>query len=151
MSCAEQAVVIRDWMQRWGLDPLTTKVVCDDAVFNATGGVRGSVAGDFKASGCPLVRAGKMNTRAVNGWALMRTMLQATGQSTDVPWLQWTMACQGLMATVPVLPRHERDMEMPATLGVADHAADSIRYGITWYQSRYKTGTRSGAHPLMWK
>ena len=80
LSNAEQAAGIIEWLSRWNLKPGTTRVVADDAVFNATGSDRGSTAGDFKAAGCPLVRAGKMNQREANGLALVRTMLQAAGR-----------------------------------------------------------------------
>ena len=63
----------------------TTRVVADDAAFNATGSDRGSTAGDFKAAGCPLMRAGKMNLREANGLALARTMLQAAGRDPEAP------------------------------------------------------------------
>ena len=58
-------------MGRWNLKPGTTKVIADDAVFNATGSDRGSIAGDFKAAGCPLIRAGKMNSREANGLSMV--------------------------------------------------------------------------------
>ena len=45
-----------------------TRVLADNAVFKATGSYRGSTAGDFKAAGCPLVKAGKMNAKEANGW-----------------------------------------------------------------------------------
>ena len=58
-------------------------MVADDAVFNATGSDRGSTAGDFKAAGCPLVRAGKMHAREASGLSLVRTMLQASDNPTE--------------------------------------------------------------------
>ena len=42
----------------------------------------GSTAGDFKAAGCPLVRAGKMNAREANGLALVRTMFAGRRQGS---------------------------------------------------------------------
>ena len=149
LSNAEQATGIIEWMGRWGLRPGTTKVVADDAVFNATGSDRGSTAGDFKAAGCPLVRAGKMNQREANGLALVRTMLQAAGRDPETPWLMWTKACEGLMATWPTLPRHPRAVERIAD-GCANHSLDAVRYGVQWWRAKWKTGTKSGAHPLMW-
>ena len=59
LSNAEQAMGIIEWLGRWNLGPGTTKVIADDAVFNATGSDRGSTAGDFKAAGCPLLRSGR--------------------------------------------------------------------------------------------
>ena len=60
-------------MSRWELRPGTTKVVADEAVFNATGSDRGTTAVDFRAAGCPLIRAGKMNAREADGLALCVT------------------------------------------------------------------------------
>ena len=142
LSNAEQAAGLIEWLDRWNLNPRTTKVVADDAVFNATGGPKGSTAGDFKDAGCPLFRAGKMNDREINGLALMRTMLQAAGRDPETPWLQWSMACQGLMATIPTLPRHPRDIERIAD-GCANHACDAIRYGITWHRAKWLMQTVS--------
>jgi len=31
-------------------------------------------------------------------------MLQAAGRDPETPWLLWTKACEGLMATWPTLP-----------------------------------------------
>jgi hypothetical protein len=145
----EQATGIVEWMGRWNLRPGTTKVIADDAVFYATGSDRGSTAGDFKAAGCPLVRAGKMNSREVNGLALVRTMLQAAGQNQETPWLLWSRACEGLMATWPTLPRHPRDVERIAD-GCANHSLGAVRYGVMWWRAKWKVGTRNAAHPLMW-
>ena len=139
LSNAEQAAGMIEWLDRWGLDPRYTKVVCDDAVFNVTGGDRGSVAGDFKHAGVKLFRAGKMNLREANGLALVRTMLQASGRDPETPWLQWSMACQGLMATWPTLPRHPRDVERIAD-GCANHSLDAVRYGINWYRAKWLVG-----------
>ena len=82
---AEQGAGIFEWLGRWGLRPGTTKVVADNAVFNATGSDRRSTAGDFKAANCPLVRAGQMNAREANGLALVRTMLHAAGRDAETP------------------------------------------------------------------
>ena len=149
LSNAEQAAGIIEWLSRWNLKPGTTRVVADDAVFNATGSDRGSTAGDFKAAGCPLVRAGKMNQREANGLALVRTMLQAAGRDPETPWLLWTKACEGLMATWPTLPRHPRDVEKIAD-GCANHSLDAVRYGVQWWRAKWKTGTKNGPHPMMW-
>jgi len=149
LSNAEQAVGIIEWLSRWGLKPGTTRVVADDAVFNATGSDRGSTAGDFKAAGCPLVRAGKMNQREANGLALVRTMLQAAGRDPETPWLLWTRACEGLMATWPTLPRHPRDVEKIAD-GCANHSLDAVRYGVQWWRAKWKTGSAKSRAGQVW-
>ena len=109
-----------------GIEAGTTKVIADDAVFNATGGPKRSTAGDFQAAGCPLMRAGKMNLREANGLALVRTMLQASGR------MQRRHGCNGrwrarLMSTWPTLPRH-RGCGAIAD-GCANHSLDAVRYG----------------------
>ena len=139
LSNAEQAVGIIEWLGRWGLRTGSTQVVADDAVFNATGGPKGSVAGDFKDAGCPLVRAGKMQAREASGLSLVRTMLQAAGRDPETPWLLWTRSCEGLMATWPTLPRHPRDVERIAD-GCANHSLDAVRYGVQWWRAKWKAG-----------
>ena len=139
LSNAEQAAGIIEWLARWNLDPRHTKILADDAVFNATGGPKGSTAGDFKDAGCPLHRAGKMSLRESNRLGMVRTMLQAAGRDPETPWLLWSRACEGWMATVPTLPRHPRNVELVAD-GVANHALDALAYGVQWYRSKWKTG-----------
>ena len=139
LSNVEQAVGIIEWLDRWGLKPGSTKILADDAVFNANGSHKGSTAGDFRDAGCPLTRAGKMSLREANRLAMVRTMLQAAGRDPETPWLQWTLACQGLMATLPTLPRHPRDVERIAD-GCANHACDALAYGVQWYRSKWKVG-----------
>ncbi|WP_222929900.1 hypothetical protein [Synechococcus sp. PROS-U-1] len=85
------------------------------------------------------MRAGKMNQREANGLALVRTMLQAAGRDPETPWLLWTKACEGLMATWPTLPRHPRDVERIAD-GCANHSLDAARYGVQWWRAKWKTG-----------
>ncbi len=137
LSNAEQAAGIIEWLERWKLNPNTTKVIADDAVFNATGSDRGSTAGDFKAAGCRLHRAGKMNAREINGLALVRTMLQAAVRDPKTFWLQWSRSCEGLMNTWPTLPRHPRDVERIAD-GCANHSLDAVRYGVMWQRAKWQ-------------
>lgn len=66
LANAEQETEIIEWLSHWSLMLGTTRVVADHAVFNVTGSDRGSTAGDFKAAGCPLMRAGKMNQWEAN-------------------------------------------------------------------------------------
>ena len=90
-----------------------------------------------------------MNQREANGLALVRTMLQEAGRDPETPWLLWTRACEGLMATWPTLPRHPRDVEKIAD-GCANHSLDAVRYGVQWWRAKWKTGTKNEPHPLMW-
>ncbi len=57
----------------------------------------------------------------------------------ETPWLLWTKACEGLMATWPTLPRHPRDVERIAD-GCANHSMDAARYGVEWWRAKWKTG-----------
>ncbi len=99
---------------------------------------RGSTTGDFKAAGCPLVRAGKMNQREAYGLALVRTMLQAAGRDLETPWLLWTKACEGLIATWPTA-LHPRDVERIAD-DCENHSLDAVRCGVQWWRAKWKVG-----------
>jgi hypothetical protein len=145
MPNAEQAEAIREWLFRWGVTPRDLSIVADDAIWNATGGHRGSVAGDFLAAGVPMKRAEKMMQREAVGLSVLRNMLSATGKDPSRPWLQWSPACAGWEATVPSLPKHPRDPEVIAD-GCANHSLDAVRMGVSWYQRRWKTG----AGPVFW-
>ncbi len=142
LSTAEQAGAVREWLERWGISPADIPVVADDAIFNNDGRPKGSVAGDFKAAGVPVRRAGKMNMREANGLAMVRNMMQAAGRDSDTPWLQWSRACVGLMAPVPTLPRHPTDPEIIAN-GCANHAIDAVRYGVQYAKQRSYVGATS--------
>jgi len=142
LSTYEQASAIAEWLEPWGLRPNDIPVLADDAIFNNDGRPRGSVAGDFKDAGVNVKRAGKMNTRMDNGLSMMRNMLTAAGKDPGSPWLQWTHACAGLMATLPTLPRHPTNPEVIAP-GCADHACDAARYALTYNRSRSLVGTTS--------
>ena len=113
LTIGEKATGIIEWLSRWNLLPGTTKVVADDAVFNATGSDRGSTS--------------------------FRTMQQAAGSDPETPWLLWTKACEGLMATWPTLPRHPRDVERIAD-GCANHSLDAVRYEVQWWRAKWKAG-----------
>jgi hypothetical protein len=139
LSTYEQAAVLREWLEPWGLKPNDLPILGDDAIFNNDGRPKGSVAGDFRDAGFNVKRAGKMNTRMDNGLAMMRNMMAATGKDPGMPWLQWSRACAGLMATLPTLPRHPTNPEIIAP-GCADHAADAARYAITYNRSRHFVG-----------
>lgn len=142
LSTAEQALCVHEWLERWGLRPSDLPILGDDAIFNADGRPKGSVAGDFREAGVPVRRAGKMTVREANRLALLRNMMAAAGKDPDTPWLQWSKACQGLMATAPTLPRHPTDPEIIAP-GCANHAVDAIGYAAVYLKQRSQVGTTS--------
>jgi hypothetical protein len=139
LSSAQQAGVLVEWLGRWNLRPSDIKILCDDAVFNATGSHHGSTAGDFRAAGVNLSPAEKARTPLVSGLAMLRNRMKATKVDYTQPWLLWSPACAGWEATVPCLAKHPRDAELLAD-GQPDHSVDSVRYGLTWYEARYLTG-----------
>ena len=139
MPNSEQAAALRAWLYRWGVTPNEIQVVADDAIWASTGGNRGSVAGDFRDAGVPMLRAEKMLTREAVGLSVLRNMLAATDVDPSRPWLLWSPACEGWEATVPSLPKHPRDPEVIAD-GVPNHALDAVRMGVSWYQRKWPTG-----------
>ncbi|KZR93109.1 Terminase-like family protein [Synechococcus sp. MIT S9509] len=139
MSNAEQAEGLREWLWRWGVTPTDIRIVADDAIWNATGGHKGSVAGDFRSAGVPMTRAEKMLDREASGLSVMRNMMAATDKDPSRPWLLWSPACEGWEATIPSLPRHPRDPEVIAD-GVPNHSCDAARMGIMWYQRKWPVG-----------
>ena len=90
-----------------------------------------------------------MNSREANGLSMVRTMLQAAGRDAETPWLLWTKACEGLMATWPTLPRHPRDVERIAD-GCANHSLDAVRYGVMWWRAKWKTGSAKSRMEQVW-
>jgi hypothetical protein len=139
LSSAQQAGVLQEWLSPWGLQPSEIKILADDAVFSSNGSAHGSTAADFRAAGVKLTPAEKAKTPPVVGWAMLRNRMMATRKDYSSPWLLWSPACQAWEATVPGIPRHPRDPETIAD-GCVDHAADAARYGISWYEARWKTG-----------
>ena len=139
LSSAQQAGVISEWLERWNLRPSDLKILADDAVFSADGSHHGSTAGDFRAAGVKLTPAEKAKTSMVAGLAMMRNRLMATRRDAKHPWLLWSPACAGWEATVPGIPRHPRDPDVIAD-GCTDHAADAVRYAVSWYEARWLCG-----------
>lgn len=101
--------------------------VADDAIFNATGSEKGSIAEEFARSGVHFRRAKKGGRIA--RWQVMRRLLQDAGKP-DVPGLYVSRRCKQWWETVPSLPRDPRRPEDVDTTA-ADHAADACSYGIT--------------------
>ncbi len=139
LPSSEQARLLIEWLERWGVGPHEIPIIADDAVFAHQGSERGSTAGDFRHAGVRLQRAEKAKTPVAVGWNMVRNRLHATRRDQTQPWLLWSPACEGFEATVPSLPRHPRDPETVAD-GCCDHAADAVRYATTWYQARPKCG-----------
>lgn len=139
MSCAEQAELLLEWMGRWGLSPANTRILCDDAVWSRNGSPRGSVAGDFAASGLKLTKAEKNSTREREGLVLVANRMRAARKDHTSPWLLWSPRCSGWEATIPTIQRHPRDPETIADGAIA-HGLDAARYGIAWWQQRWATG-----------
>jgi hypothetical protein len=141
LSSAEQAGVLIEFLRRWNLQPSEIPILADDAVFSNTGSVHGSTAADFRAGGVRLTPAEKQKTPRVSGLAMMRNRMAATRKDYTSPWLLWSPACAGWEATVPGLPRHPRDPELIADGTNQDHAADAVRYGVSWYEARWLCGS----------
>ena len=108
-------------------------------VFNATGSDRGSTAGDFKAAGCPLVRAGKMDLREANGLAMAGRCCRPRQDPEN-------QGCCG--------PRHEGLMAM-ADVAAASANVERIADGCAnphwmqrdmgqWWRAKWKTGRDRG-------
>ena len=71
-----------------------------------------------------------MKMDRVSGWAKMRAMLDNAGKP-DVAGLYVSARCEYFWATVPTLPRDSRRIE-DVDSSAPDHAADAIRYAISW-------------------
>lgn len=140
LPSSEQAMILREWLQRWGVGPNDIRVLIDDQVFAHQGSERGSVAADFRSAGVVLQRAEKAKTPVSVGLNMLRNRMHAAGRDRRQPWLLWAPSCEGWEATVPSLVAHPRDPECLAD-GQPDHAADAARYAVTWFEARWKSGS----------
>lgn len=120
-----QAELIKEFADQWGIRPYGC---ADDAIFSNHGSREGSIANEFRDEGVNWFRAKKGSRKS--GWEKMRTMLQDAGKP-DRKGLYVSRKCKYFWKTVPYLGRDERDPEDVDTDG-ADHAADAIRYGISY-------------------
>jgi hypothetical protein len=142
----EQSLALQEWIKRW-LEPHNLPLnsipyLMDDAQFSNLGFEKGSVASDFRSAGLPVKKAEKLLTKEAQGLSLMRSMMHATKNNPEHPWLLWTTACDGWEQTVPSLVRSPSDPETLAP-GQPNHGLDAARMGVTWYQRRYKVGSSS--------
>ena len=78
LSTSEQAEALRNWILRWHTLPEQIKWFADDAVFNRTGSVSGSIAQEFRAAGIKLQRADKRKTPMVTGLQMLRNRMHAS-------------------------------------------------------------------------
>jgi hypothetical protein len=139
LSNAEQAALLVDWLERWGLSHRQLRLYADDAIFARNGSPTGSVAGDFKQAGVRLEPANKANCSTEAGLGKLKSRLAATRTDHTAPWLTWSARCPGWEATVPSL---SRDPNHPERLGPGqpDHAADAARYGICLADAKWACG-----------
>lgn len=151
LSNLEQAAAIAEWLyDGWGVMPGQIPAIADDAIFASTGSAKGSVAAEFRAAGVNFRPAQKMKHRLAEGLSMVRSMMASTGRDGQNPWLMWSQHCAAWEATVPGLAKHPRDPNVCAD-GQPDHILDAVRMAVMWHRGRYKVGTKSGAHPLMWR
>ncbi len=139
LSNAEQAALLAEWLERWGLTPGQLRILCDDAVFSRNGSPTGSVAGDFRQAGVRLTPADKANTKMGEGLGKLKSRMANTRVNYKAPWLLWSRRCTAWSATIPSLAKDSRNPELLAP-GQAEHACDAVRYGLCWYDSKFRTG-----------
>ena len=119
------AEYIIEMCDKWDIK---AKGVADDAIFSQHGSKAGSIADEFKRAGVYFRKAHKADRKS--GWEKMRRLLQDAGKP-DKPGLYISRHCEYFWSTVPYLGRDPRNAEDLDTRG-ADHAADSVRYGIAY-------------------
>lgn len=115
---------ITEMCDRWDIK---AEGVADDAIFAKHGSQAGSISDEFKRAGVYFRKAHKADRKS--GWEKMRRLLQDAGKP-DKPGLYVARNCEYFWATVPYLGRDPRNTEDLDTRA-ADHAADSVRYGIS--------------------
>jgi len=109
--------------KRWGMEAVGA---ADDAIFSDIGSAAGSIATEFSRQGIRFRRAGKGSR--IGGWEVVRQLMSNAG-TLDLPGLYISRSCTYFWRSVPYLgrnPRRPDDLDTTA----ADHAADSVRYGV---------------------
>ncbi len=135
----EQAEAVREWLERWGLAPRSTRILADDAIFARNGSPNGSVAGDFRTAGVPMSPVGKNTATMEAGLGALKSRLASTRKDYSAPWLTWSTRCEAWENTVPSLSRDPNNVERIAP-GQVDHAADAGRYAVVWANAKWRTG-----------
>mgnify|MGYP006242838337 FL=1 len=95
MSNLQQAQILQDWINRWGLEPQDLKWIADDAGWNRTGHAL-TIGNEFRKGGIPFIRAGKSLMTEEVGLARLRTMLWVTDRDESQPWLKTSRRCRVL-------------------------------------------------------
>ena len=124
------AAEIKDMCGRWSMEP---QGAADDAIFADIGSSAGSIATEFARYGVRFHRAGKGSRPG--GWEIVRKLMSSAGE-LDQPGLYISRACSYFWRSVPYLgrsPRRPDDLDTTA----ADHAADAIRYGVTYHRPQW--------------
>ena len=80
-------------------NPHNINVVRDDAIFDATGGPKGSTDCD---SSYAAIKFRKMNQREASGLSLARKKLNSGGNIKETPSLQWSTKCANLSNLMPL-------------------------------------------------
>jgi len=117
------AAEIQSMCDKWEMQAVGA---ADDAIFSDIGSAAGSIATEFARQGIRFRRAGKGSR--IGGWEVVRQLMSNAG-ALDLPGLYISRACTYFWRSVPYLgrnPRRPDDLDTTA----ADHAADSVRYGV---------------------
>ena len=148
-SNLQQAQILAEWISRWGLEPNELSWIGDDAMWNRMGTAM-TIGDEFRSGGIPLKRARKSQMTEEAGLARMRTMLWATDRDESQPWIKASRRCRAFWELTPLLARDTKKRELLDPTAIT-HSIDTWRYAINYCQKPYKVGTKSGAHPLMWR
>jgi hypothetical protein len=137
-SNLQQAEILQEWIDRWGLVPSQVKWIADDACWNRTGHAD-TIAGEFRRGGIPFLRAGKARMSEEAGLSRLRSMMHATDRDERHPWLKASRRCRAFWELTPLLARDQKKRELLDSTAIT-HSIDTWRYAANHIQKPYRVG-----------
>ena len=137
-SNLQQAQILQEWINRWGLEPQDLSWIMDDACWNRMGSAL-TIGDEFRKGGIPFKRAGKSQMTEEAGLARLRTMLWATDRDESQPWVKASRRCRAFWELTPLLARDTKKRELLDPTAIT-HSIDTWRYAVNYCQKPYAVG-----------
>ena len=134
-SNLQKAQILQEWIHHCGLEAQDLNWIADDACWNPTGYAL-TIGDEFRKSGIPFKRAGKIQRTEEVGLARLRTMLWTTDRDDSLPWVKASRRCHAFWELTPLLARDTKNQELLDPTVIA-HSIDTWRYAVNYCKKPY--------------
>ena len=137
-SNLQQAQILQEWINRWGLDPEDLTWSMDDECWNLMGSAP-TIGDEFRKGGIPFKRTGKSQMTEQAGLSRLRTMFWATDRDESQPWVKASRRCRAFWELTPLLARDIKKRELLDPTAIT-YSIDTWRYAMNYCQKPYAVG-----------